>query len=262
MQCVASQPVGATVTDLSLPDLDDDGVAELQQLLAEHGVLVLPGQDAVDDTAFVAFLRRLGEPAFTPGEIPVEGFPALNVISNVGRATPPRSTFHTDSSYLDPPPSYTALRAVTIPAHGGETLFTNQYLAYETLPDELREVLDGRTITHVVTGVDTDDERRSADHAVFRRHPISGRTALYLSTPQRCTAISGMGDDEAGRVVAALVEHSTQPANTLRHVWASGDIVVWDNACVLHKADHADVVGDRVMHRGMVTGYPSAVAAR
>lgn len=258
MKCVATEPVGATVTEISLHDPTDDTVAELRRLLAEHGVLVLPGQDDVDDATFTAFLARLGEPTFTPGETPVEGFPALNVISNVGRATPPRSQFHTDSSYLDPPPSYTALRAVTIPAQGGETLFTNQYRAYETLPAELRDVLDGRTITHVVTGVDTDDERTAADHPVFRRHPLSGRTTLYLSTPQRCAAISGMADDEAARVVATLLEHSTAEANTLRHAWSPGDVVVWDNACVLHKADHADVVGDRVMHRGMVTGYALA----
>ncbi|GAB2929679.1 TauD/TfdA family dioxygenase [Rhodococcus aerolatus] len=258
MDVTPTEPLGATVTDLALADLDDADVAALQQLLAEHGVLVLPGQNAVDDATFVGFLSRLGEPTFTPGETPVEGYPDLNVITNVGRTTTPRSQFHTDSSYLDPPPSYTALRAVTIPSRGGETLFTNQYRAAETLPAELREAVEGRTITHVVTGVDTDDERTSADHPVLRRHPLSGRTALYLSTPQRCAAVSGMDDAEAERVVAALLEHSTAAGNTLRHAWAPGDVVVWDNACVLHKADHADVGGDRTMHRGMVTGYPVA----
>lgn len=257
MHVTPLDPVGATVTDLPLTELDDAAVAELQHLLAEHGVLVLPGQDAVDDAAFVAFLGRLGELTFTPGETPVEGFPDLNLITNVGRDTPPRSQFHTDSSYLDPPPSYTALRAVTIPAHGGETLFTNQYRAAETLPAELRDAVEGRTITHVVTGVETDDERTAADHPVLRRHPLSGRTALYLSTPQRCAAVSGLPDAEAQQVVAALLEHSTAEDNTVRHAWAPGDVVVWDNGCVLHKADHADVGGDRTMHRGMVTGYPA-----
>lgn len=255
MQDTAHQPVGATVTGLDLRRPDADLVARLRQLLAEHGVLVLPGQQ-VDDTAFLDFLRSFGELVFTTGETPVEGFPDLNVISNVGLTTPPRSTFHVDSSYLRRPPAYTALRAVQIPSEGGETLFTNQYRAYETLEPGLRDLLAGRSITHVVTGLDLgEDDEKAADHPVFRTHPVSGRTALYLSTPTRCAAISGMGAEQTQEVVGRLYAHSTAEDNTFRHTWSSGDVVMWDNGCVLHRADHAAVVGDRVMHRGMVAGY-------
>jgi len=132
-------------------------------------------------------------------------------------------------------------------------MFTNQYRAFETLPYDVREQLDDRTVTHVVTGVEPGEEA-SAEHPVFRRHPITGRTSLYLSTPQRCAAISGLDTAEAARTIAYLLEHSTRADNILRHAWSPGDIVMWDNACVLHKADHAGVVGDRVMHRGMVAG--------
>ena len=86
-------------------------------------------------TRFLRFLRSFGETVFTVGETPVPGCPDLNVISNVGRTTPPRSTFHTDTSYVRNPPAYTALRAVDVPEQGGQTLFTNQYAAYETLPE-------------------------------------------------------------------------------------------------------------------------------
>lgn len=247
-------PVGARVTDLSPAELDPASVARLENLLARHGVLVMPDQP-IDDTAFVAFLSRFGELMFTTGETPVPGFPDLNVISNVGRAAPPRSTFHVDTSYVRRPPAYTALRAVAIPAAGGETLFTNQYRAYETLPAGVRDRLEGRTITHVVTGLDLgDDDEAAAEHPVFRRHPISGRTALYITTPKRCAAISGLGDAEAEDMIRFLFEHATAEENTYRHAWAPADVVMWDNACVLHRADHADVVGDRVMHRGMVAG--------
>ncbi len=95
---------------------------------------MLPDQQ-VDDAGFAAFLETFGELVFTTGETPVPGFPDLNIISNVGRTTPPRSTFHVDTSYVRVPPAYTALRAVTIPEVGGETLFSNQYAAYESLPD-------------------------------------------------------------------------------------------------------------------------------
>ncbi|SDS79758.1 taurine dioxygenase [Nocardioides scoriae] len=260
MQLNPTTPVGAVVTDLDLADVTPASAEEVKDLLAEHGVLVFPGQE-VDDAAFLEFLRCFGDLAFTVGETPVDGFPDLNVISNVGRTTPPRSQFHVDSSYMRVPPAYTALRTVEIPAQGGETLFTNQYAAFEALPDDLVERLDGRTVTHVVTGLDLDeDEETQAEHPLFRPHPRSGRTALYLSTPARCVAISGMDDDEAASTIATLLEHSTRPENTLRHAWAPGDVVMWDNGAVLHRADHSDVVGDRVMHRGMVSGAAASGA--
>ncbi len=183
----------------------------------------------------------------------MEGFADLNVISNVGRTTPPRSSFHVDTSYVARPPAYTALRAVTVPEQGGATLFTNQYRAYETLPTGVRERLHGRTVHHVVTGVDLDEgDESSADHPLFRTHPRSGRTALYLTTPARCVAVSGLGVEESQEVITYLFEHSTRPENTYDHRWTEGDVVIWDNGCVMHRADHAGVSGDRVMHRGMV----------
>ena len=255
MKQVALDPVGIELTGVSLDDVQGGQVAQLRALLADHGVLIVRGQ-RLDDAGFVAFLRAFGELTFTEGETAVAGFPDLNVVSNVGRATAPRSTFHVDTSYVRHPPAYTALRAVTIPSRGGETLFTNQYRAHDTLPHELRERLEGRTIRHVVTGLQLGDEAEtSAEHPVLRRHPLSGRTALYISTPARCVAISGIPDAEAARIIARLFEHCTAEENVHRHAWSAGDVVMWDNACVLHRADHAGVVGDRVMHRGMVAGH-------
>ena len=145
---------------------------------------------------------------------------------------------------------------MTLPAQGGETLFTNQYRALETLPAAVRDELEGRTITHVVTGLSLGEgDEISAEHPVFRRHPLSDRRALYLSTPSRCAAISGLSTEQAKTMIAFLFEHSTRAGNVFRHAWSPGDVVIWDNACVLHRADHAQVVGDRVMHRGMVAGY-------
>lgn len=257
IQTTVLDPVGVEVTGPSIGELDDDEVARLRGLLAEHGVVVLPDQH-VDDATFVAFLRAFGDLTFSTGETPAPGFPDLNVISNVGRTTPPRSTFHVDTSYVREPPAYTALRAVRIPEQGGATLFTNQYRAYDTLPADVRAGLEARSITHVVTGLDLGpDDETSAEHPVFRQHPRTGRTALYLSTPKRCASISGMAAAQADEMVAYLYEHSTRESNVHRHAWSPGDVVMWDNLAVLHRADHTDVVGDRVMHRGMVaaSGY-------
>jgi taurine dioxygenase len=248
----AGAPVGARVTELPLGRVGEGEAAELRGLLAEHGVLSFPGQE-LGDAEFVAFLRAFGPLAFTKGEAHAPGAPELNVVSNVGRETPPRSNWHVDTSYVREPPAYTALRAVEIPSAGGETLFSNQYRAFETLPVDLAERLAGRTITHVVTGVELEEgDESAAEHPVFRPHPLTGRIALYMTTPSRCAAISGMDAAAAEETIALLLEHSTREDNVHRHRWRPGDVVMWDNACVLHRADHSGVVGDRVMHRGMV----------
>lgn len=248
------EPVGVRVTGLQVGADPLAAVQLLPYLLAEHGVAVLPGQ-VLDDAEFLAMLRMFGELAFTEGETPLDGHPDLNVISNVGRwdsGSPPRSSFHVDTSYVSSPPAYTALRAVTVPAQGGSTQFTNQYRAAETLPDDLRALVEGRTIRHVVTGVEPTSGETAAEHPILRPHPVTGREALYLTTASRCAAVSGLDDAGAARLVARLLQHSTRPENTLSHDWAPQDLVMWDNACVLHRADHSGVVGDRVMHRGMV----------
>jgi len=190
MDVTAWQPVGAELTGLAVTDANAGTVGVLRQLLAEHGVLVLPGQD-VDDVAFVKFLRSFGDLQFTEGETPVDAFPDLNVVSNVGRTTPPRSQFHLDTSYVRNPPAYTALRAVQVPSQGGATMFTNQYRAFETLPYDVREQLDGRTVTHVVTGVEPGEEA-SAEHPVFRRHTRS-RAARRSTSRHRNVAQRSAG---------------------------------------------------------------------
>lgn len=257
MKTEALQPLGAVVTGIEVGSLDALTAHRLSGLLARHGVLILPDQQ-VDDERFLAFLQSLGPLTFTKGETPVDGFPDLNVVSNVGRSAPPRSSWHVDTSYVSEPPAYTALRVVEVPAQGGETLFSDQYAAYDTLEEDLRDELAGRLITHVASGVElgAEDEHEAA-HPVFRQHPISAFTSLYLTTPARCRAISGMEDDRSREVVEALYAHSTREDNVLRHAWATGDVVIWDNGCVLHKADHSGVDGDRVLHRGLVASYPT-----
>ena len=180
MRLKFTDPVGVRITGLALAEADPGQVTDLRHLLTTRGVLVLPDQD-VDDPAFIAFLRQFGELAFTAGETPVDGQPALNLISNVGRTSPPRSVFHVDTSYVRHPPAYTALRAVTVPDHGGETLFTNQYRAFATLPVVLRDHLAGRTVRHQVTGL-----RLSGDEEAAASIPSSGRIRSPATPP--CTS--------------------------------------------------------------------------
>lgn len=247
----AAPAFGFVADKIDLGTIGDGDADALRTLVAAHGVAVFRGQQ-IDDAAFVRLLTRLGPMTFTPGETPLAHAPELNAVSNVGRTTPPRSVFHTDSSYFDAPPAYTALRAVSVPESGGATLFTDQYAAVERLPAELYQAVAGCTMRHTVTGLAGRDESRT--HPLFRRHPLTDRVALYLSTPERCNGLSGHSAADSERLIAALYEHSTEPAYHLRHAWRSGDVVIWDDRCTLHRGDHSATVGDRVLHRGMVAG--------
>jgi taurine dioxygenase len=257
----ALSPFGAEADEISITEINDEGIVRLKRALSNSGFVIFR-QQAVNDSEFVAFLNRLGQLTFTVGETPVLHQPSLNVVSNVGRVHSPRSVFHTDTSYVARPPAFTALRALTIPSLGGETLFSDQYCAYEILPRTVREKLADAQVLHVVSGLVLDEgQERQSWHPLFMRHPLSGRLALFLSTPERCQAISGIMPEEARRIIRLLYRHSIRHYRLYRHRWQSGDIVLWDNRCTMHRADHSKVVGDRVLHRGVVLDEADAKRA-
>ncbi len=203
----------------------------------------------------VASCERFGDLTFSAGEKPLDGFPDLNVISNVG-------PHHAAAQRL--PRRHQLRRAARrrtrrcgrcrSPSRAARRCSPTSTAPTTRCPRTCASGSPGRTLRHVVTGLDLgDDDETEAEHPVFAAHPVSGRTALFMSTPERCVSVSGLDEAEGRELVSALYEHSTREDNVLRHAWAPGDVVMWDNRCVLHRADHADVVGDRVMHRGMVT---------
>lgn len=243
-------PFGAEVTGIDCADPLINHAA-LAQLIAEARVAVLRNQRC-NDEQFVRFLSGFGPLVFTDGETPVAHAPMLNIVTNVGREQPPISQFHTDSSYFSAPPSLTALRPVMLPQQGGATLFCNQVRAAASLPPRLRACLDGRKLLHRCSGLDGIDDEQW--HPLFRRHPLTGETALYLSTPARCVAIEGVAQTAADRIVALLYRRSFAPANIYRHDWRTGDLLIWDNRVTMHRADHSAVTGARMLHRGMVAG--------
>lgn len=244
-------PFGVRLIGLRLEALAAAETKIIGSLLADHGVVIAPGQ-FLDDAGLTQFLKTLGPLTFTEGEPAVDGFPHLNVVSNVGRDRPPRSVFHTDTSYVARPPAYTALRAVAVPGEGGETLFADQYAAYAALPPGIRNALEDMEVLHRVTGLASETlSETEAWHRLCRRHPEAGRTALFLSTPDRCVAIRGV-DRADPRILSILYRRSIRKAGLLSHRWRRGDVVIWDNRCTLHRGDHSRTRGDRVLHRGMV----------
>jgi len=245
-------PFGVEIGGIQISDAGDHDISNLKQLLAYNGVVIIRNQ-SIDDAEFVTFLKRLGSLMFTAGETPVPHQPWLNLVTNVGCDRAPRSVFHTDTSYLAQTPAYTALKAISLPEFGGETLFSNQYCAFETLPTQVKNRLSNATVLHVASGIKLDnDQERQAWHPLFQRHPISGKIALFLSTPERCQLIRGLNLEQSQRAIRLLYRHSIRSRRLYRHHWKNGDIVIWDNQCTMHRADHSEVMGDRVLHRGLV----------
>ena len=251
-------PFGAEITGLDCAADTIDHVA-LARLIARHRVVVVRNQHG-GDQAFVRFLSGFGPLVFTEGEVPVGGAPMLNVVTNVGRTAPPVSRFHSDSSYFARPPSFTALRPVHVPAHGGTTLFSDQARAAGDLPEQWLACLAGRKVLHRCTGLDGIDDQ--SWHPLLRQHPLTGETALYLSTPARCIAVEGMPPETARRIIEILYCRSQVASRLYRHIWRPGDLLIWDNRVTMHRADHDGVVGSRVLHRGMVAGEVPIAASR
>lgn len=251
MRVRATEPFGAEVSDVRLDTASDGVVAALREETSFRRVLVVREQELGPRT-FADFLSRLGESMFTEGETPVADEPRLNLVTNRNRTRPPRSVFHTDTSYVERPPAFTALCAVDVPMRGGETLFSDQVRAARTLPDAARERLAGRTLRHTYTAPGRAEA--AAWHPALRRHPLTGETALYLSTPERCARVSGADARTSRRAIQLLYAHSIRARRILRHRWREGDVVIWDDRLTLHKADHSAVHGARAFYRGMVRG--------
>jgi taurine dioxygenase len=262
--------------DLSRP-VDRETFARLEAALHDHGFIVLPGQE-LTARDLVAFGRLWGPPE--PHVIDTFHHPDdanVLVLSNVvrdGKATglaDAGSYFHTDYSYLDVPARCTILYALQMPSAPAGTTFANQTRAYEDLPDETKariEPLVGRH--HYGNRDDTDETSRTAAsylneeqkrkvtwvrHRLARAHPRTGRKALYAVSGSSF-GIEGMGDAEALALLDALKAHATQAKYLHTHEYQVGDVIVWDNAQLLHKAPLPDPGEARTLWRVTIKETP------
>lgn len=244
------KPFGVAISGMDIRQPTKFQAMDLRKVIAENGFAVFKNQQ-IDDTAFVDFLRQLGTLTFTKGEKAVADFPDLNIVTNVGRSRPPRSVWHTDTSYVKQPPAFTALRIIETPKSGGATLISDMYAVFEALPERMKERLATSKVLHQATGV---EDATTTWHPLFRRHPLSNRVSLFLSTPARCTALSERTIAESEQIITALYEFAQQERFVYEHQWEENDILIWDNRCTLHRGDHSETVGNRTLHRGMVAG--------
>lgn len=265
------QACGAIVTDIDLTEPISSADAQaLRAGLAEHHVLAVPDQPMSDDD-LERFSVCFGELGDDPWFEPIEGRTHIAEVRRNANETTPlfADAWHSDWSFLDSPPVATCLVGVEIPPVGGDTLFANQHLAYERLPDELRQRVDGVRATHTTKGIygkggiyDGDTEAESGrsmgiitdredmygEHPVVRVHPENGRKALF-STLGYVQSIVGMDKEESGDLLLELYQHQTADEVIYRHKWEPNMCVIWDNLSVLHKATGGYEGHDRVLHR-------------
>ncbi|MBV9826352.1 MAG: TauD/TfdA family dioxygenase [Alphaproteobacteria bacterium] len=270
--------------DLAGP-LASETTAAIRQAWSDHLVLRFRGQNLSDDD-LMRVSRELGDLDWAPiaaAKIKVpdedryidgtpEGRQYVMVISNVvengvaiGQLGAYEAIWHTDMSYIAEPPMASVLYSLEVPASGGDTGFCNMYLALETLPAELRRQIEGRACRHDASRNSAGELRRGfvdapdasqtvgAEHPIVRTHPETRRKALFLGR-RRNAYIPGLPLAESEALLDALWAHATKPEFTWYQQWKLGDLILWDNRCVMHRRDAFDPNARRVMHRTQIKG--------
>ena len=245
---------GVRITGVAVDDMTDAQIEAVRRLVSTYCVAVFPDQ-FVTPQQHVAFVRRFHPITFTPGEDRHLDWPDVHVIARPGNDLPPINGFHTDTCFVERPPSYTSLAAVELPPTGGDTVFANLYIAYEGLSPVMQRWLSGLRFKHVVTGTKRPEEvPNPVWHPALRTNPVTGRKALYVTLPMRCIEAEGMTQREGKNLIAFLYEHAQNIYAMYRHRWQPGDLVMWDNRCTLHAGvyDHGDA--PRTLYRVMCEG--------
>lgn len=277
----SGKALGAEIQGLDLRRINADELEAIRGAWLEHFVVLIRGQ-RLSDEDLIDFSRRFGELDWAPvqetGRRFVEGHPEIYVVSNViengspiGSLGSGEAVWHTDMSYLEIPPKASILYALSVPAVGGNTYFSNMYAAYDSLPSALQDRISGLDLKHDATYnsggyvrqglTPVDDPLTSTGvwHPVVTTHPETGRKALYLGR-RRNAYIAGLLLAESEALLNELWRYATQPELTWHNEWEIGDLVLWDNRCTMHRRDAFDPSFRRILHRTQIKGEtrPSA----
>ncbi|WP_354686300.1 TauD/TfdA family dioxygenase [Cupriavidus necator] len=269
-------PLGAEVIglDLSQP-LSDADFARIHRAHLDYHVVVFRDQQ-ITPAQQIAFSRRFGPlQIHVLHQFQLPGHPEVLVVSNVVENGKPIGLgdaghfWHSDLSYKEKPSLGSLLHARELPAQGGDTLFANMHLAWDTLPPALQKAVDGRQAEHTYLARYAELQQRSpwrpnltpeqiaqvrpVLQPVVRTHPETGRKALFVSE-HFTTRIAGLPDDESRDLLDQLFAHSVRPEHIYRHQWQPHDLVFWDNRSLLHLAAGCPPALRRVMYRTTIEG--------
>jgi taurine dioxygenase len=263
-----SAALGAEIVGVDLHE--DIGAALFEQIRDawhQHCVILLRDQ-TLSEADEVRFAERFGPPAVIHTKQFVRGHPAVMLISNIREDGKPigalpdgEMQFHTDQCHQERPAMASMLYAIEVPRTGGNTLFANGYMAYETLPDAVKRRIDGRRALNsydydsaaTIRGATVREDAPSYVHPVVRTHPATGRKALYVNRLMT-RRIEGLPPDESEALLDLLFDHQEQPQFIYEHVWRPGDLLMWDNRCTLHARTDFSADERRLMRRVTILG--------
>lgn len=275
---VQNASCGAIVHGLDLSrDLPAAEIVQIRALWLEHQVLGFAGQNmSLQDLE--RFAQCIGPFGVDPYFRAVPGHPHVAQVLREADETTTlfAESWHSDWSFLARPPSGTLLYGDVIPPVGGDTLFANQYAAWEALPEDAKALLQDKQGIHSArrgyapSGIygERDIGRSMAIryskeamatqlHPIARRHPETGRLALFVS-PGYTIGIEGMPEPQAQALLAQLFEHQIRPEFVYRHRWSQGMLTLWDNRCVVHAASGGYQGHRRLLHRITVGEFGTA----
>ena len=260
--------LGAEISGVSLKSLSERETADIRKAWLEHLVVFFRDQP-LSPAEFMAFARRIGKPIEYPFVKGIEGFPEIIEVKKLEHE---RVNFggvwHSDTAYLEVPPMASMLIAREVPPHGGDTLFANMYLAYETLSPGMQRMLEGLVAVNESAKADVTRTREdrlktdgsdkvgrnlTAEHPVVRTHPESGRKALYVNAGHT-THFRGFNEEESAPLLDFLFRHQVKLEHTCRFSWQVGSIALWDNRCAQHNPVNDYHGFRRVMHRITLAG--------
>ena len=259
--------LGAEIEGVNIArPLEGEVVTEIRQAFLDHLVIFFRSQ-TLTPRQQVAFAQQFGQPMEYPQ---LKGLPECPLITPVIKLEHERVNFggvwHSDTAYLEQPPMASMLYALETPPCGGDTLFANQYLAYESLSEGLKRILDGlvgiNTSTKAEVSKTREDRLRDAgvelkvllgEHPVVRTHPETGRKALYVNVAHTAQ-FNGFTEEESAALLEYLFTHQVKPEFTCRFRWEPGSLAFWDNRCAQHNPVNDYHGYRRVMHRVTLAG--------
>jgi taurine dioxygenase len=255
--------LGAEVSGLDLGrPLDDGAFAKLHDAWMEHQVLFFRDQP-ISREQHKAFGRRFGTLHVHPVLQPLRdaGHPEIVVLESGGeRGGYVAARWHSDVTFEPEPPLGSILRAVEVPAAGGDTLWASMYAAWEALSDRMQRLLSGLEAVHdpgLFRAVRDEAVRRSLPervvHPVVRTHPVTGRRALFVNSVFT-RSIEGMRPAESRALLGFLFEHLGQPEFTCRLRWRRDTVAMWDNRCTQHRVVADNLIEARRMERVTIRG--------
>ena len=261
--------IGGMVAGVDISDvLPDTVIREIRSALLDRLVIFFRGQ-SLDPDHLVAFAKRFGEIGYYPFVEGMAGHPeVVEVVKKEDEAINFGGLWHTDTSYLEIPPLGSILYAKEVPTTGGDTLFANMYLAYESLSDGMKNLLDGLrgvnssekpdaavTRTHRIAEKpkDTADIVTTSSHPIVRTHPETGRKCLYCSNAHTVN-LEGMTPEESHPVLEYIYSVQQREEFGCRFHWEPGSVAFWDNRCAQHNALNDYQGHRRVMRRVTLKG--------